>query len=273
MNFTGRMLTFALFMLVLCQSYNEPVRRFAAQVKHPCAPWVFPFLISQYTFLLCFFLGVIYVNADIPFMQYQNMYSLIRAGRKKWAMVKIAGLLVRSFFLTGIAFLCAGLTLFPWIEWVPEWGALMKNAAMGRIPQDIHFHYYFYYESMINKQPLQLVLETVAITSLVVFLLSLFLFTASLFINRVFAVSGAVAQVLLIFFVINTHPMIRSQIAKFVPAIWPEVARIDTPDMGYYWLPPLSYMVTVTLTGIVLLCVLCVYRISRVEFDWRNEER
>lgn len=273
MIFTERMLTFTLLMLIICRIYNEPVRRFAIEMKHSCAPWVFPYLVSQYMFLLLFFLAVIYVNADIPFLQYQNMYCLIRAGRKKWAMVKIVVLFFRSFFLTGITCLCAGITLFPQIEWTTGWGTLMKNAAMGRMPEDIYLKYFFFYESMIKKQPVELMCEAILITGLVVFLLSLLLFTVSLFANRIAAVSAAVLEVLLMFFTLNTHPKIRYRIALFVPAIWPEVARMDTPDVGYYWLPSFGYMLAVLAAGIILFCMLCIYKIDRAEFDWRNEER
>ena len=42
--------------------------------------------------------------------------------------------------------------------------------------------------------------------------------------------------------VLNMHPLICYKLARFVPTVWAELARIATVDHTYYWLPSLSYM-------------------------------
>lgn len=270
--FNARLGVFTIIMLLACWSYNRPLRSFSAEMKYPCSVWVFPFLLAQYAFLVLFFFAVIYANADIPFMQYSNMYSLIRAGRKKWGAAQILILLFRSVILTGIACLCSIVTLLPHIELTADWGKLIKTVAMGMMQGSYDLKYSFFYEVMIKWSPLKLMALALGIAAGVIFFLSLSMFLVSLYSSRIAAVSGAALYVLLMFFVLNTHPKIRNSLAKLVPAAWLQIARIYTPDVGYYWLPPVWYMFACLAAGIGIVGLLILIRIRHVEFDWNNED-
>lgn len=270
--FQARLGVFTVIMLLACWSYNRPLRSFSAEVEYPCSVWVFPFMLAQYAFLVLFFFAVIYANADIPFMQYSNMYSLIRAGRKKWGAAQILILWFRSIVLTVISVLCSIVTLLPRVELTADWGKLIKTVAMGMMQGSYDLKYSFFYEVMIRLSPLELMALTMGITAGVIFFLSLCMFLVSLYGGRTVAISGAALYVLLLFFVLNTHPKIRNSLAKLVPAAWLQIARIDTPDVGYYWLPSVPYMSGVLAAGTGILILLILVRIKHVEFDWNNED-
>lgn len=57
-----------------------------------------------------------------------------------------------------------------------------------------------------------------------------------------------------------------------VPSVWAEVARIASPEMGYYWLPSLPYMLVFLAVGIYLMDALIVYKVTYVEFNWENDD-
>lgn len=269
---TIRSAAFSLIMLLVCWIYNEQIRQYTEALNYPSAVWVFPFLMGSYTFLIMFYFAVIYVNADIPSMQYSNMYRLVRAGRKKWAVSQILMLLFRSIFLVLITFLCSVITLLPHIDFTMDWGKLLYNLGSGMVPVNVNWKYLLYYEAMVHWTPIQLIGLTILISTLVVFFLSLIMFLASLCVNRIFAIAGATAFDFLLFFVLNAHPQIRNRLAFFVPTIWPQISRMYTPDVGYFWMPSLSYILLVLLTGIIILSLLIVLKICHVEFDWRNED-
>lgn len=269
---TMRVLAFLVIMLLVNWNYNEPMRRFSADMNYPCVPWVFPFMLAQFTYLVMFFFGVIYVNADIPFMQHSNMYCMIRAGRKKWGCVQLCVLFLRSFALVILTFLCSVITLAPRIEISWDWGSLVKTIAMGQAKVNYDFDYTIYYEAVGKFTPLQLLGLTILITTLVVTLLAIFMFLVSLYVDRVFAVAGTGAAVILMFFVLNMHHTVRYRLAKFVPTIWPQVARIETPEYGFYWLPAVRYMLVFLGIALALFSILVIKRIQRVEFNWDNED-
>ena len=67
-------------------SYNHPLRELTYSIKYPVTWCVFPFMISNLSFLILFWFGIIYINSDIPYMQHSNMYQIIRTGRISWAL-------------------------------------------------------------------------------------------------------------------------------------------------------------------------------------------
>lgn len=270
--FNARLGVFTIIMLLTCWSYNGSLRTFSLEMNYPCSVWAYPFLLAHYAFLVLFFYAVIYANADIPFMQYSNMYSLIRCGRKKWGVAQIVILLFRSVVLTVVSYLCSIVTLLPHIEFTADWGKLIKTIAMGMVQGSYELKYSFFYEVMIKLSPLELMALTMGITIGVIFLLSLGMFLVSLYSGRTAAISGAALYVLLLFFVLNTHPKIRNFLAKLVPTAWLQIARIYTPDMGYYWLPSVRYMFVSLGVGIVIVSLLILRRIKYVEFSWNNED-
>lgn len=269
---TVRVLAFLAIMLLVNWNYNEPMRRFSSDMNYPCTPWVLPFMLAQFTYLVMFFFGVIYVNADIPFMQHSNMYCMIRTGRKKWGIVQLCVLFLRSFALVVFTFFCSVVTLMPRIEISWDWGSLVKTIAMGQAKADYNFNYTIYYEAVGKFTPLQLLGLTILITTLVVTLLAILMFFISLYVDRVFAVAGTGAAVILMFFVLNMHHKVRYTLARYVPTIWPQVARIETPEFGFYWLPTVRYMLVFLGIGLILFSILVIRRIRSVEFNWENED-
>ena len=113
---------------------------------------------------------------------------------------------------------------------------------------------------------------TVALCTLISTFVGMLMFLICLYANRICSVAGAAAFALLLFFVLNMHPKIRQKLAFFVPAVWPNVARIATPDYGYYWLPPIYYMFLFLLSGIAVMSAIIILRVKKIEFHWENSD-
>ena len=94
------------------------------------------------------------------------------------------------------------------------------------------------------------------------------MFLFSLYINKIIAVAGGLALAIALFPVLNMHPLICYKLARFVPTVWAELARIATVDHTYYWLPSLSYMVV----GITIMTGLIMHKIRYMQFNWENED-
>ena len=84
-------ITFAIIIAVTIWSYNHPLRELTYSIKYPVTWCVFPFMISNLSFLILFWFGIIYINSDIPYMQHSNMYQIIRTGRISWALGQLGG--------------------------------------------------------------------------------------------------------------------------------------------------------------------------------------
>ena len=90
--------------------------------------------------------------------------------------------------------------------------------------------------------------------------------------NKIAAVAGGLALTIALFPVLNIHPMIRHKLAFFIPTIWAELARIATPDYGYYWLPSIPYMFGFLIAGILCMTVIILIKVKKIEFNWENED-
>lgn len=92
-------ITFAIIIAVTIWSYNHPLRELTYSIKYPVTWCVFPFMISNLSFLILFWFGIIYINSDIPYMQHSNMYQIIRTGRISWALGQLGGTFFGPLFL------------------------------------------------------------------------------------------------------------------------------------------------------------------------------
>lgn len=270
--FNSKMAVFAILMLVMGRTYVGPIRQFSIQADYPSSWCVFPFTMCSFTYLIMFWFGVIYVNSDVPFMQHVNMYHAIRVGRQRWALGQIGGIFIRSIVLTVLAAIGTILPLLPDIEWSNEWGKLLRTAAMSNVLTQFNSSVLIYYEIFSEFTPLQLMGLTILLCALICTFTGVLMFLLSLLFNKIAAVAGSLALAIALFPVLNIHPLLRHKLALFVPAIWAEVARIATPDYGYYWLPSIPYMFGFLIVGILCMTAFVSVKIKKIEFNWENED-
>lgn len=139
-------ITFAIIIAVTIWSYNHPLRELTYSIKYPVTWCVFPFMISNLSFLILFWFGIIYINSDIPYMQHSNMYQIIRTGRISWALGQLGGTFFRSFILVVFTAFCSIVSLLPQIEWSLQWGKLIHTIAMTNAAIQYNLKYVFYYQ-------------------------------------------------------------------------------------------------------------------------------
>lgn len=264
--------TFALVILVTCWSYNRPVKLFIKSVNYPISWCVFPYFMSVFPFLILFWFGIVYINSDVPFMQHANLYQVLRTGRRRWALGQVGGIFLRSCVVVLFTALCTIVTLLPNIELTNEWGKLLRTAAVTDAMVVYDFKYVIYYEIFNTYTPLQLMGITLLICILISTFMGIFMFLICLYFNKVIAVAGTLAMAILLFFVVNIHPRLKQKLAYFVPTIWAEVARIASPEYGFYWLPSISYMLLFLTVAIGLMSVLIIHKVKYIEFNWDKDD-
>lgn len=268
----SKMGVFAIIMFLICMTYNRPVRLFAGAVKYPCNWCVMPFLMCYYMFLLCFWFGILYINSDIPFMQYINMYQIIRTGRIKWTIGQIGGIFLRSLIAVLITVSSTIITLAPKIEFSNTWGKLLHTAAMTNAGEIYNFKYPIFYDIFEKYSPGQIMLLCICICILTTTFFGILIFCLCLYTNKFISVAIGGATILLTFFIMDIHPKIRYKFARIIPIMWCEIAQIETTDQGYYWMPSISYMLIFLLVGILVLSLLIMFRVTHIEFYWENED-
>lgn len=266
---TGVFLLLQTFILYL---YLKPLLRFSKAAHYPASPWSFPFLISNLYFLFLFMIGIVYFFSDVPFMQYQNMYQVIRVGRKKWAIAEILSIAAQAVLIMLYQFLASVCLLVGHLELTADWGKLLHTAALTNAGSQYGFLFGFRYDAMQASSPVCLTFIALGIGSLLLLLIGLVMFAVSLCINRGAAVAVAIMMVVQIYFVENTHPYLALAMSKIAPVSWMRVAYIGMKKYGKYFIPTLSYMLVVLAAVILAVMLLILWKVKRVEFQWVKEE-
>ncbi len=146
-----KFMTFAIVMMVVTWSYNRPLKSLAEVVNYPVSWCVFPFMISNLSFLILFWFGVIYVNSDVPFMQHMNMYQIIRTGRKRWALGQLGSMFLRSIAVVLFTIICTIVSLIPEIERTVDWGKLLHTISMTDAAVQYNLKYVIYYDIFLAE--------------------------------------------------------------------------------------------------------------------------
>lgn len=171
-----------------------------------------------------------------------------------------------------ITIACTILVLLPKVEWSNEWGKLLRTAATTNALSEYQSSVLIYYDIFSEYTPIELILLEILLCTLICTFVGVLMFLFSLYINKIIAVAGGLALAIALFPVLNMHPLICYKLARFVPTVWAELARIATVDHTYYWLPSLSYMVVFLLVGITIMTGLIMHKIRYMQFNWENED-
>lgn len=272
----SKILTMAVIMLATAWEYDQPFLEFVRQKNYPISWCIFPFFLASHQFLTIFYFCIVYINSDVPFMQHANMYQVIRTGRRRWVIGQIGGICLRSLFVIIMTAIATALPFLGKLELTNEWGKVIYTLATKNVSaafiwnNDLEFM--FYYEILDKFTPLQLMGITISLCILICTFLGLVMFLISLFVERVFAVSGAFVLVIMLYFVQNAPPNMKQHIAHLVPTSWAAVSLIATPSSGYYRLPSLTYMFTFLFVAIAVVLAIILFRVKHIEFNWENED-
>lgn len=267
-----RYITFIVISFLICFIYNLPLRNLCRNYDYPAIWCVFPFLLSQFSFLVLYLFGIIYINTDIPFFQYINMYQMIRLGKRKWILMQLLSILLRSFITTIVVFIFSVITLLPYLEISNDWGKLLRTISYNNLVYEFELKYSFPYEIFNVFSPINLLIISVFLCTLISTFLAVFMLLICLHTNKVFSVSLSLVSIILLFWVRNLPVNIRYKLSYFVPTVWAEVAKIASPELGYYWLPPLQYMFLFLSISIIFISLIIIKKIKTIEFNWENQD-
>lgn len=269
---TPKLLLYTAVLFSASFKFNAPLRALILELNYPVTWCLFPFMCSMPYYLALISFGVLYIHSDVPFMQMENMYATIRVGRGRWLWGQIIGIFLRSVLAVAVAVLCSYANLIPYIELSGQWGRMASTIANTSVGYEANLYYYFWDQAMLVVSPFRLMFLNITVVVLLAFFLGLLLFFISLHFGKP---AGALAGVLMYFGLItflNTFPYLEQTVSWFVPMSWAMLVKAFAPRMGYWILPPLSYIFSFLIVGSVSLCIILSIRVNRIEFDWERED-
>lgn len=269
-NFLSRrLLVFCVFQFYILHYYIHSVKQFSVAADYPASPWILPFAGQNVFFLFVYGISVIYFYSNIPFMQRNEMYVLIRQGRKRWIHIKILRIWLSAVLLSVIELILSILPLFPCLEWSTEWGKLYNSLAMTNAGLEYNVKLSFSYELISEHNPLITMLIFGTILCISTGLIGMIMFAVSICMNRTGAVLiGTFFSILPVVFA-NLH-LYQQWISFISPFSWLNLLLL----YGKVCKNAPSFLMVIIMTVILsfVLSYISLKRIYLKDLNWLDEE-
>lgn len=247
----------ALLLLMFLNIFLAPVRRAASFVELPVSAWVFPFLMSNYYFLMIIMFGFVLFLCDAPFIDSEQAYLIIRSGKKTWLKGQLLYICLASAVYFLFVFLVSVILLLPNITFSADWGKLLRTLSQTDLSQQFEVSLGISYKIIRLYHPAAAMGISALMAWLVGVLFGVLLFVLNAFFSRAVGVIVTSGLVLLEIFA-RSNPY---RITYFSPVSWASLTILDTEGISKY--PSLSYAIVCTLLLILIL--------SAVSLQWAKK--
>lgn len=267
--FSKKIVIILLIQIMMLLWFSISIQNFSIDIKYPVAPWVCVFYFINPFFAMVWQICIIFFFSDAPFLQYKEMYRMIRLGRKRWFW-KMQGYVVGSS--VALFFVEAGLSIFLLlpcgIDWTWDWGRVLYTLAMTNVKTEYSLLAMFPYTLMLEYTALE------AMTLLAIISISLNIMTA-----EVIAIAGLLKGhamgMGLVFgaalYVVAERNLSREmpEILYFSPYSWLNLNRIGM-NSGYQI--TLLYVLVFLATGGLVLLICWEYIYLKSDLLWKKED-
>ncbi|MDO4261875.1 MAG: hypothetical protein Q4C82_07335 [Eubacteriales bacterium] len=259
---SARFLTFFLMLILFMDMYLSGFRDDVRFMGESCGMAVLPFLQTSDYFMKLVLLSAVYFYSNVPFVEKEELFFLIRLGRQRWGRRNLWYLAGSAMLLT----LC--LLIISWIQILPvsrvslSWDGVYKTLALtgGR-----YTRFGVPYGILQEFSPAELMGFTLCIDWLALLFLGLLMYVISLSGYRILACAAAAIMVFL--------PMLDARIGGtllyYSPLSWMDCAnwRVGFDNTK----PDIPYMLVALLSLNLLLLLAGQYQARRMEWNMKNE--
>lgn len=250
-----RMYLVFLMLAVFEWTLVQDVRAYAVSVGMSISCWYFPFLFVNGINCLFYYLTLILMYCNAPYVDEHQIYVMLRSGRTDWFAGQILYTVFASFLFFGWMALLSVLEFVPYVGFSGEWESVLWKLAQNPRAYGNGSYVNVPYKILQNYTPVQAFLLCFAINVGLGILFGLLIFYINLWKSRGY---GAAAVLGWVGFsdIVGGLFGVRDWMIIFAPTLW--------TDLGYYCERfsriSLPFVWTFILMGIVLLSILIMMR-------------
>lgn len=257
-------------VLGLAAAVTSGIDRLMERVGEGITIWMVPHIFSNVFFATFYGLVICYLFSDVPFFNQKELFSIVRQGRICWYLRKIISMILSTFIFTVISFAICILVFIPHISFQKDWGKMIYTMAYSG---NLYAYNIMAQPSpaIISKYtPLEALLLCFLMVWLISIMIGLLMFTISILVNRVAALSimAGIALVSLsdgVFFTVKWLPYI-TIFSWYRLSTYGEQLFLD---WNY---PELSEYQWIIACILVISFIVSMIRICYIEFDWVRED-
>lgn len=261
---------FALLMIVVCMMdmYLSTARMAADRIGDRINFTMLPFLWDDVYANKILFLLVLFFYSNVPFMERNQLYIVMRTGKERFGKRNIIYILLSSFLLNLSLLVISVVEMFSVADFSNEWTKAGRMIALTDAGSEMMFG--IDYGIIKSFSPWGLLGRSLFTGWLVTAVIAMFMYVASLWGKRVLAYGLTACVVMLPQFTTQVlewfHP--QPKIIYFSPAEWVRCRKwaSQANQTG----PDMVYITVACLMLFLLLSVFGSYKISRT--DWNTGE-
>ena len=261
-------IVFILLNLFFMDIYLAPLRKMAENTSYQVEAGVIGFLLSDVYYLSVFLLSVLYFFSDIPFFGRNQMFYMIRLGRKKWAFYNCLYLMLAGFLLITIESVLCVILLFPVLSMGNNWGKVLGTLSMTNAGVQTGQAFAVNYGTILELKPWELFGLTYINGALAIACMGMLVYGIFLLMSRT---AGALTGGLLI--------VLPGMGEYFLNIPWNYISPLSWMRTGIFFSGKIMRMPTVTymLCGFGIICVttgiLIILKIRNFDINWIADNR
>ncbi len=243
---------------------------YSRSLGYPITPWVFPFLPGSGACFLPLMLSFVLLISDAPFRTKQQIFIIMRIGKRTWLIGQLIYLLLVSICFTITLWLLSWLWLLPEINWVNDWGKVLSTAAVvgGHGKYGVSFS--IQYAVMKNTDPFTVTCWCAAVMVCVCYMLGVIMAASNLWLRK--GCGAAIISALIAVSVIpNMFAIDPGAIKMFIwlsPLTWMDRSLMG--NVGQY-LPSYSYGIFAPLVIGLIISAILIHTIGKCNIESDKE--
>lgn len=270
--FNRKSILLAALLFFLTTIYMKPINDFSEMTGHMVSPWIFPFLVTDSSFLMLLIAICICFFSNIPFMNRWGSYYILRCGKERWIREQISYIAISSFLITLVSIILSWISLLPRLKMQSGWGEVIHTLAKTNAKDACGLFWNISAQYMSKHTPLQSMLILIVILTLGITFVGVLMLWCSLFISRIVAVVLATSMAACFYVTSMMGSVMQKKLAMISPLSWMEISNFDVTKYGNKIAPSVTYSVIMYCLLIMTMTGLLFWRINHIEFIWNEEE-
>lgn len=271
--FSSRTATTIVLLLLSNFIFATPIIKFAMDVGYSVNVTILPFFLSNISYMCAFIPIVIYYFSGVPFLQYSEMYCIMREGKNKWVAKHILHIILMSFVFM---FFLEITSIIPFIikgNFSNEWNEVVTTLSLT----DKWLEYgtsEILYDIIENYTPYNAMFTIYFLVGLIVCFLGIFMFTISLLFSRMVAMCTGMIFEVLIITAFNMRGY-DNYLIYMSPFSWTDLTIFGRKYNGMEYFrgtPTMAWSVAVLIIVIVIMIVIDFIKINHMNFNYVNED-
>ncbi len=232
-----------LFQMVLI--YVDDIKIIAAYLQADVPIWIFPFMYSQFYTKLLFTLPLILLFCNAPFIDDNQIYVYMRAGRNKWLAGQLIYIILTSAVYYLFILIASLITTSIYGGFDFEWGKVLYTISGTNIAGQLNCQYTEVSRMILDYfSPMSATWFTFVVSWSNAVLIGLIIFTCNYLTDNKY-LGVTLASILVVFscFIINSG---NPDLIKYSPTSWITLDNIDIGGkttnttfvycMAFYWI-------------------------------------